>query len=319
MNVGGNDQQAFRRVAVVCRHIRPSFALRPSQCKPSLCAGDDRKTLTAVRREGHQVPKDLQSRQGSAVVYMENPKAPAPSHAAKARTLVFGQSQGFLATTHHKLGVPYGTLINLAACPETGLPFTVISRLAEHTQNLLGSQRCSVLVTEKQGVADQLSVARCTLVGEMVQVEKTPARRNAFLEKHPTATYVDYDDFQCWQLRCESLRYIGGFGEMSWVEGSSYCEAAPDIVALGSKGAVEHMNEDHLDAVLAMTRAFGGLPQATSATMLSLDHLGFEVLALTPEGRRRTRVAFEAPLRDAEEIRPAVVALTQLARKVLGA
>lgn len=249
---------------------------------------------------------------------MENPKAPALSHAEKARTLVAGQRQGFLATTHYELQAPYGTLINLAACPDTGMPFTLISRLAEHTQNLLKSRMCSILVTEAQGAGDQLALTRCTLVGTMEKVDKTPSRRAAFLKKHPSATYVDFDDFQCWQLRCDHVRYIGGFGEMSWVKGATFRDAAPDPVAAGSQGAVQHMNEDHGAAVLVMTQAFGGLPQATIATMLALDHRGFDVLAVTPDGPRRTRVPFEPPLALLEDIRPAVVALTGRARTVLG-
>merc|ERR1740121_261210 len=114
------------------------------------------------------------------------------------------------------------------------------------------------------------------------------------------------------------LRYIGGFGEMSWVAGTSFGEATPDIVATGSRGAVEHMNEDHKDATLVMTQAYGGLPESTDATMLSLDRHGFEVLAITPNGRRRTRVPFQPTLSAVEDIRPAVMKLTQDGRIKLG-
>mmetsp|Transcript_23979 Transcript_23979/g.67278 ORF Transcript_23979/g.67278 Transcript_23979/m.67278 type:complete len:306 (+) Transcript_23979:116-1033(+) len=294
---------ALQRVAVIASHVRPPCSVRHSPCcHATLCAASD------------SCGNDL----GSAVVFMENPKAPAPSHAEKARTLMAGQRQGFLATTHHQLGAPYGTLINLATCPESGMPFTVISRMAEHTANLQKSSVCSVLVTEAQGSGDQLAVSRCTCVGEMERVEKTPGRRAAFLSNHSSATYVDFDDFQCWRLKCDRLRYIGGFGEMSWVDGSAFQAARPDDIAAGSRGAVDHMNEDHQDAVLAMTQAFGGLPGATSATLLSLDRHGFEVLAVTGEGRRRTRVPFETTLSHLDDIRPAVVAMTERARTLLG-
>jgi len=105
---------------------------------------------------------------------------------------------------------------------------------------------------------------------------------------------------------------------MSWVDGAAFGKATPDAVAAGSRGAVEHMNEDHRDAVLAMTQAFGGLPEASEATMLTLDRHGFEVLAVTPEGRRRTRVPFDQPLSSSDDVRPAVVALTGQARTALG-
>lgn len=272
--------------------------------------------LKEVRRQGHQVPKALASGRGSAVKYMEN-DAPRLSHAEKARSLVEANGQATLSTIHHSLEVPYGSLVNICS-DESGQPLTFVSRLAEHTASLEKAPRCSLLVTAIQGQGDQLAQARLTLVGTMKRVEKTEARKNAFKAKHPAAYYVDFDDFFCFEMQPECLRYIGGFGEMSWVEGEHYTAAQPDAVVARSDSAVAHMNADHADAVLLMTQAFAGLPEATKATILSLDRYGFDVLAELPDGLRRSRVGFKSRLDTAEDIRPAVVGLTNEARQRLG-
>ena len=101
---------------------------------------------------------------------------------------------------------------------------------------------------------------------------------------------------------------------MSWVDAPAFLAATADIIANSSQGAVAHMNADHAAAVLTMVRAFAGLPAATSATMLSLDRFGFDVLAEMPDGKRRSRVGFDPPLDDVGAIRERVVALVSEAR-----
>eukprot|EP01047_Picozoa_sp_COSAG01_P010047 COSAG01_NODE_422_length_17262_cov_42.635903_1_plen_113_part_00 len=104
--------------------------------------------------------------------------------------------RGVLCTMHQELLYPYGSTINLA-CDEGGRPFTFISTMAEHTANLLTSSKCSIVVTETQGTGDQLAQARMTLVGDMAPIEKTEQLRGQFLELHPSAFYVDFEDFLC--------------------------------------------------------------------------------------------------------------------------
>ena len=47
------------------------------------------------------------------------------------------------------------------------------------------------------------------------QVDKTDGAKKAFLAAHPSATYVHFDDFLCFELQVSAIRYIGGFGEYS--------------------------------------------------------------------------------------------------------
>lgn len=255
-------------------------------------------------REGHRAAPGSSSRRpsGSATVYLKN-DAPTPTHAEKSRTMLQRLNKGVLCTMHQELQYPYGSTVNLGS-DEAGRPFTFVSTMAEHTANLLNSSKCSIVVTETQGSGDQLAQARMTVVGDMARVEKTEALKAEFLRVHPEAFYVDFEDFLCMRMTVTAVRYIGGFGEMSWVPPHDF-EAAPvdpiaaDAAAVAS--AVEHMNADHAEATLLMVQKLGGLPDALEASVLSFDRYGFDVLAETAEGPRRTRIGFPEPLCGEEE------------------
>jgi len=292
--------------------------LGPGPARPRACAGEAGLRRVDGRR-GHQVPEELRATRGTAVEYLET-GAPRPSHAEKVATLLLGQRHATLSTLAREApctGHPFGSLVNVAV-GEGGELLTFLSRLAEHRQNLERDPRCSLLVAEAQGAAgegqDPLSHARATLLGRLELVEKTPARCASFRRRHPRAYYVDFDDFGCFVMRPEAVRYIGGFGEMSWVPAGELAAAAPDEVAAAAASAVEHMNQDHADATLAIVRRVGGLEAASAARVLAIDRYGFEALAELPGGARRARVAFEKTLATPEELREAFVALVGRAR-----
>ena len=156
-----------------------------------------------------------------------------------------------------------------------------------------------------------------TVVGDMRETPKTDELKSQFMSKHPQSYYVDFDDFKCFKMEVKTVRYIGGFGEMGWVAPDDYTKAVPDQVFLTSSGAVEHMNEDHLEHTLLMVRALGGIPEATAASVLSIDRYGFEVLADTASGKRRTRVGFSRVVSERDQLRKEMVDLTNRARTLL--
>lgn len=276
----------------------------------------DTSSLTAnLNRKGHEVPEKMKKARGSAVVWMENDVI-KPNHAEMAKSLLKQTFNGFLSTIHHRSGYPYGSVISIAM-NDIGQPFTLISTLAEHTMNIQADNRCSILVQEKQGKGDNLALARMTLVGHLLKVEKKKELCKIFLANHPAAYYVEFNDFHFYQLDIKEIRFIKGFGSMSWVDSRAFYEAEVDYVANNSSFAVSHMNNDHSSDVLKMTQILGGLPKAKSATILSLDRYGFDVLAIMPDGKRRTRIGFEKRLSDPEEIREAIVLLSKKAREII--
>jgi len=273
-------------------------------------------SLQKARIQGHSVPSSMRTARGSATTFMKPEGALYLSHAEKVKTLLSSVSTGVLSTNHFKLDYPYGSVINLAL-DEDGKPFTFLSKLAEHTANLLADSRSSILVSQVQGQGDKLATARATLLGRMNHVDKTADLVQKFMQVHPGAYYAEFSDFIVFKLEVERIRYIGGFGEMSWVGKDRYLESDVDPIANSeaAKRAVAHMNEDHKRDVLSMSRVFAGVKDANEAIILGIDRYGFDVLCNLPDGKRRSRVTFESRLNSSEEIKSSIIALTQRARE----
>jgi heme oxygenase (biliverdin-IX-beta and delta-forming) len=243
---------------------------------------------------------------------------PTPTHAERARTLVAQISTGTLCTlAMEPEGYPYGSFVTVAF--DDGSPVFLISALAEHTKNLERDPRASLLVAER-AADDPLANGRVTMLGPCTRVEGDGGRaRAAFLAVHPNAAYyADFRDFAFWQLRVTAIRYIGGYGRMSWISQEDWRAAEADPLAPHAAAAIAHMNADHADAMVLYCKAFSRATDTTSATMTGLDQYGFDMSAKTAEGPRPVRVAFAKPVKTPEEVRATLVAMVKDARSRLG-
>jgi heme iron utilization protein len=241
-----------------------------------------------------------------------------PTHGERAMTLACGLRTATLATiARDPEGYPYGSFVTFAV--DEGNPVFLISALAEHTRNLMADARASLLVAENVQ-ADPLANARVTLLGRCGTVESEPEResaRRAFLAAHPNAAYyAGYGDFSWWKLTVESVRYIGGYGRMSWVSREDWLASRPDPMAEHAPGILEHMNADHAAALLDYCRRFTRATDATAARMTSVDRYGFEMSVTTGKGPRPVRLAFSRPISTPAEAREELVAFAKRARAV---
>ncbi len=236
----------------------------------------------------------------------------APSHAERARSLTAGEKTGTLSTLTED-GFPYGSYVTFALDgPE---PVFLVSTMAAHTKNLLRDPRASLLVHE-HGATDPLANGRVTLVGRCTQLSDVGSARAAFLAAHPQASdYVDFRDFGFWKLTPHDVRYIGGYGRMSWVELDAWRAAEPDPLGASAAGIITHMNDDHADALVMYARAFTTATSTESAVMTGVDRYGFELSVETARGRRPARIAFPEPLTAPAQARAAMIALLERARE----
>lgn len=265
--------------------------------------------LGAMKNDAHASPSS------AAQEPLYDINVPTPSHAERARTLASGIRTGTLCTiAQEPAGYPYGSFTTYALVD--GHPVFLISELAEHTKNLRRDPRTSLCIAES-GAEDPLANGRITLVGDCTPCDDERVRA-AYLEHHPNAAYyVDFKDFHFWRLDVAAVRYIGGYGRMSWVSVADWLTAEPDPLAPFADGIVTHMNDDHADAMPLYCRAFSRARDVEVATMSSIDRYGFEMSAQTPEGPRPVRVAFASPISTRDEARKALVGLLQEARAKL--
>jgi putative heme iron utilization protein len=120
-------------------------------------------------------------------------------------------------------GTPFGTPAPYALDSE-GRPVIFLSNLAIHTKNLAKNPKCSIMVL-KEDKEDPFNSARVTFIGKIVKVGKDEraAYKKLFLAKQKAAEdFIDFGDFNFYRLEIESIFYVGGFGDIQWIEPKDY-------------------------------------------------------------------------------------------------
>jgi putative heme iron utilization protein len=194
----------------------------------------------------------------------ENAPQPAdfnPRDAAK--TLLRTIRTATLATIDRNGGYPFASLTNVATDVD-GAPVVLVSRLATHTANIERDGRASVLLAEI-GKGDALAHPRLTVLGTFRRVARDsaeePRLRRRFLARHPKSElYAGFSDFAFWRMEAISAHLNGGFARAADLTAADVLTDIADAQALieAEQGAVEHMNNDHAEALrLYATRLLG--------------------------------------------------------------
>jgi heme oxygenase (biliverdin-IX-beta and delta-forming) len=243
-----------------------------------------------------------------------------PTDAERGRTLLAASHTAALATVALDGGFPFGSLVAYAV-DGAGRPLLCLSDLAEHSRNLAADPRASLMVSAS-GDGDPLALARVTVLGTVVELrdDDRSAALDAYRERHPDAFYAAFDDFRLYRLDVASVRYVGGFGRMSWVSADDHAAAEPDPLHPHAAGIVEHMNDDHADALVAYCRVFGDRPATGDAEMVGVDRYGFTMLAVDEGATDRVavRIAFGRQVDTVGAVRAAMIKLLHEARDATG-
>ena len=239
---------------------------------------------------------------------------PEPSYAERVRTLVCLCTLATLSTVSRKRpGYPFGSLMPYTI-DATGRPIFLISNMAMHTQNLQADPRASLFVGQAGG-GDPLGTARATLVGDVLPVpeDEVGEARQRYLSCYDNSrSWVDFKDFGFYRLEPLDIYYVGGFGVMGWVTAEDYRSAQIDPLADATPGILEHMNADHVSAMMLLAKVHAGL-DATEATMTAVDRLGFHLRLKTADGMKGTRINFLREVQSADEARKVLVEMVRAA------
>lgn len=238
------------------------------------------------------------------------------SPAEEARTIVASARTASLATLGAD-GAPWASLVGYGV-QAGGELVLLVSTLAEHGRNLARDPRASVSIAApvREG-DDPLDAGRVTLSGcvERPQGPAADAALAAHCDAYPAArAYAQFGDFALYVLRPERVRWVGGFGRMDSASGSDYAVAAPDPVeGPRAHAALEHLNEDHADALLRIARHVAGYDDATAARCDRLDRYGMDLRLRTPRGTAWARVGWRTPCEKVADLRPRSVELLRYA------
>jgi putative heme iron utilization protein len=198
-----------------------------------------------------------------------------------ARSLLRRSRQGALATLMAGSGDPYCSLVNVASHAD-GSPILLISRLALHTKNILADSRVSLMLDER-AAGDPLEGARIMLAGRAEEAagEAAGTLRRRYLNAHPSAeAFVDFKDFSFFRIVPSGAHLVAGFGRIIDLQPVQFLTEIDDASELleAEQGAVEHMNEDHREAMnLYATKLLGA--ESADWTCTGCDPDGMDLQA----------------------------------------
>jgi hypothetical protein len=220
--------------------------------------------------------------------------------------------QGALATLMAGSGDPYCSLVNVAseAC---GSPILLISRLALHTRNILADNRVSLMLDER-AAGDPLEGARIMLAGRAEEAagEAAEASRRRYLNAHPSAeAFVDFKDFSFFRIVPSGAHLVAGFGRIIDLTPAQFLTEIGDAGELleAEQSAVEHMNEDHREAInLYATKLLGAENADWSCTGCDPDGMDLQA------GSATLRLDFPERVTSGTGLRKMLVRLASKAR-----
>ena len=249
-----------------------------------------------------------------AIRWLENVMQPTADFNASrlARSLLRRSRQGALATLMAGSGDPYCSLVNVASHADAS-PILLISRMALHTRNILGDSRVSLMLDER-AAGDPLEGARIMLAGRAEEAAGDDAAvlRRRYLNAHPSAdAFVDFKDFSFFRIVPSGAHLVAGFGRIIDLKPEQFLTVIGDAGALleAEQGAIEHMNDDHREAMnLYATRLLGADSADWSCTGCDPD--GMDMLA----GTTTLRLDFPERVTSGTELRKMLVRLAAEAR-----
>lgn len=184
---------------------------------------------------------------------------------ADLRSIWFSQFAGNLATIcreeHPLAGYPVSSVVPYALDDEYR-PIVLIGHIAEHTQNALANPKASLFMREHRA-GDVQTQWRLCAIGDLLPVPEAeiPSISERYFAHYPQAR--DYDrthHFSFFRLHSKKFRIIMGFGDIRWIAADAPFPQAAFAPEICSR-IINHMNEDHMDAMRGYLRHLPNAPQ----------------------------------------------------------
>jgi len=236
-----------------------------------------------------------------------------------ARNFVTTGRYGLLSTiSASQGGFPFGSITPYDVT-ETGELIIYVALISEHYKNLHADKRGSMCIFHPLSTSDPQAYARATVLAEfsVVEPEKREATNARYEARFPGAiNYEITHGFVFMRGTPVKIRWIGGFGNIAWLSAEKYLAVTPDPISYHALDILNHMNEDHKDALQELCLAFAPeklTPQR--ASMNFIDSKGFVISYEFKEKEREVRLDFTHPIKTPDEARVAIIELLKKARE----
>lgn len=198
---------------------------------------------------------------------------------------------------------PFGSFVTFASNGNREL-IVYASDIAEHTKNVLNDSRACATIFSAAHKGDKQTSARLSLMGDLTRVDDNQARsyQTRFLKFLPESEgYSRMHGFNFYKLATIKARWIGGFGQIGWLDTTHWTAATPPWQKNESP-MIEHMNDDHRNVLCSTLNAKFNIADP-KAEMLALCTDGYYIMS----AGNRYFIAFDEPCYSESAIRAALV------------
>ena len=176
-------------------------------------------------------------------------------------------------------GYPFGSFVTTVSHSNREL-FIYASDIAEHTKNILNDSKACVTLSSVNDQGDKQASSRLSLMGDLTKIssediQNCQARFFKFLPESEKYSYIH--GFHFYRLKILKARWIGGFGQIGWLDTTHWVAPAPDWHN-GEKAMIAHMNQDHSNVICSALNGVFNIVDP-NAKMLALCIDGYYILS----------------------------------------
>ncbi len=234
-------------------------------------------------------------------------------------------------------GFPHGSIVPFAISSD-GYPYILIAEIAAHTKNLLKSSKSCLFLSHPSPDGDPQSHWRIGIMGNFTRIvsqsriddlspekieeslivsdEEVENMLTRYCHRVPSAeSYLKTHNFFFWKMNnIERVRYIAGFGRICWIKGQEVVDeiSDPNFQTIKHE-SIEHMNEDHEDAMLEICEGISKI-KPKSVKMIELDPGG--IILQTKEPEHKIYYSFGKRIKP-DEVRIEIINLLNESRKLM--
>jgi putative heme iron utilization protein len=168
---------------------------------------------------------------------------------------------------------PFGSFTTFASNINREL-IIYASDLAEHTKNICTDSRACATIFSLSTEDDKQASSRLSLIGDFSKIKESELETyaNRFIKFLPkSASYAQMHGFNFYKLSIIKARWIGGFGEIAWLDTSNWTREVPKW-GKNEKEMINHMNEDHQNVIAsALNQKFAIQDEKSKILAMCID------------------------------------------------
>ncbi len=248
---------------------------------------------------------------------METPKL--GQYAKSAREFVTLHRFGTLSTISvERDGHPFGSIAPYDVDPQ-GRIIVHAAKISQHYKNIRAEPRASLLVFDRFGMFNPQAHGRATVLANfyLVPDEEYQSVFNAYDARFPrTIEKSIAHTFVFLRGEPKTIRWIGGFGEIAWIEAKNYLGLKHDPVCYAGLDILNHMNEDHELALRDLVAAHSKCsPESRYVEMVFVSSTLFRISVGTGTDREIVEINFDKTANSAEDVRKFLIEMLKQCRK----